>query len=190
MIRTDADGDPDTRVIDPEFAFVGPIAYDLGTFLAHLAIGVLVHEELTREPERREQLQWPLLDDMSRTWESFVAGIEARWTIDNAGDLAATRYWHGDIAGFEAFRTDYLRGIEGSLGMHGGAELLRRCMGIVSVAELEAIEDREARARVERALIGLARQWLLTLDEGGEDTVGRMASQVAAASTLGGGGDS
>ncbi len=88
----------------------------------------------------------------------------------------------------QSYRAGYLRDIEAALGRHGGAELLRRCMGIVSVAEIEAIEDPEARASVECGLIQVGRAWLLTPATADEDIVARLTSQ-AAATTLRGGKD-
>lgn len=151
----------DTRVIDPEFAFFGPIAYDVGTLLANLAIGVLAHEELTANPARRSDSQCGLLTIMRDVWQSFVDEIEWRWVGGPRGDLAPADFWGDDADGFAEFRSETLRSIALDAGRHGGCEMLRRCMGIVSVAELHAIPDLEARAGVERNIIAVARNWLL-----------------------------
>lgn len=160
-VMISADDGPATKVIDPEFAFYGPIAYDLGTFLANLAIGALAHDALTSSTSARRAVQARLIDEMRATWAGFVDGIEARWQLAESGDLACPDYWGADEAGFVAFRTSYLAGIAAGIGRQGGCEMLRRCMGIVSVADLEAIDDLERRAAVERRVIAVARRWLL-----------------------------
>lgn len=161
MIARSRSGRLDTKVIDPEFAFYGPIAHDIGTILAHLAIGVLAHVELTDVAERRQEIQRHLVTEMGEVWRGFVDGIERRWQLQSSGDLASPEYWGDDHDGFVQFRSRHLAGVAARAGRHGGCELLRRCLGIVSVAELDAIEEPAARARVERSMIAVARQWLL-----------------------------
>lgn len=160
MVSDGATG-PATKIIDPEFAFYGPISYDIGTFLANLAIGVLAHEQLTGSPETRRNVQQRLINEMRATWSGFVEGIESRWTIDESGDLSSPGYWGNDQDGFERFRTQRLASIAARTGRHGGCEMLRRCMGIVSVAELDLLSDADDRASVERKVIEVARRWLL-----------------------------
>lgn len=129
--------------------------------MANLAIGVLAHVELNDSAERRVSVQMQLIDTMREMWSGFVDGIESRWQLGTSGDLATPSYWADDHAGFEMFRTAYMRRIAANVGRHGGCELLRRCMGIVSVAELEAITDPTRRAAVESRVIEVARRWLL-----------------------------
>jgi 5-methylthioribose kinase len=150
-----------SRVIDPEFAFYGPVAYDLGTMFANFAIGALVQPALEGDGKARRSLQADLVKGIAQTWHGFVAEIERLWTLETSGDLASADYWNGDTDGFAAFRSQYLQAIASDCGAFGGCELLRRCMGIVSVAELEAIENLENRGRVEQQIIAVARKWLL-----------------------------
>ncbi|MGI9016847.1 MAG: phosphotransferase [Euzebya sp.] len=149
-----------SRVIDPEFAFYGPVGYDVGTLLANLAIGALAQQVLLDHPAR-ERSQAQLVDIMETSWRVFVHHIVRLWTPESGGDMASASFWGGDMDGFARFRDGVLVGIAGDAGRHGGCELLRRCMGIVSVADLQAIADLSVRARVERALLALARRWLL-----------------------------
>lgn len=192
MIACSRGDPPDTKVIDPEFAFYGPIAHDIGTIVAHLAIGALAHAELTHDVERRQTIQQRLVTEIGDVWRGFVDGIERRWHLESSGDLASPDYWGDDHDGFVQFRNRHLADIAANIGRHGGCELLRRCMGIVSVAELEAIEDHAARARVERSLIAVAREWLLgepplrtTLDRATEHLI--IPVERAASLTIGSG---
>jgi 5-methylthioribose kinase len=150
-----------SRIIDPEFAFYGPVAYDLGTMFANFAIGALVQTALGDDRAVRRSLQSNLVRGIADAWRGFVTEIEHLWTLDTSGDLARADYWNGDTDGFTAFRSEYLLTIAADCGAQGGCELLRRCMGIVSVSELEAIENLEHRGWVERQIIAIARSWLL-----------------------------
>ncbi|KPC97962.1 Methylthioribose kinase [Geobacillus sp. BCO2] len=54
----------ETKVIDPEFAFYGPIGFDLGQFFANLLLNALSRSELERQP---------LFDHIDRTWDVFAS---------------------------------------------------------------------------------------------------------------------
>ncbi|WP_421853370.1 S-methyl-5-thioribose kinase [Oricola sp.] len=189
VMVTKAGDTPATRIIDPEFAFYGPVAYDLGTLMANFAIGALTQARLGGDPAMRRSLQTELVEAIGQAWKGFVGEIEKLWTLDASGDLATSEYWNGDEQAFAAFRADYLRSIAASCGRHGGCELLRRCLGIVSVRELESIEDMEGRGEVERQIIAIARNWLLDPMPGTAalaNAVDHLAARVEAAiSTLG-----
>ena len=47
----------DTRIIDPEFAFFGPMAYDIGAVLQNLVLNYLSHFGHTPDREERERYQ-------------------------------------------------------------------------------------------------------------------------------------
>lgn len=150
-----------SRIIDPEFAFYGPVAYDLGTMFANFAIGALVQPALDGGRAARCSLQSDLVNGIADAWRGFAEEIEQLWTPEASGDLARADYWNGDTDSFTAFRSEYMQTIAADCGAQGGCELLRRCMGIVSVSELEAIENLENRGRIERQIIAIARSWLL-----------------------------
>ena len=51
----------DTKVIDPEFAYYGPMGFDIGALLANLFLSYASHEGLTEDPdERRSYRRWLL----------------------------------------------------------------------------------------------------------------------------------
>lgn len=153
----------DTRIIDPEFAFVGPIGHDIGTLLANLAIDHLAHEVHSADALARAAYRSALIGMMTRIWTRYAAEFERLWRSTPDGDLAPAAYWSfdgGDTAA-ATFRRHYLDRILADSAGYGGCEILRRLMGIVSVPELTSIADEGARARVERGLIEVARAWLL-----------------------------
>lgn len=153
----------DTRVIDPEFAFHGPIGYDLGTLFANLVISREAQRVHLKDHEllvaSREWIDATIIG----VWEAFAARFDELWA--SAPDTGAFPPAFWDFAGghdaFAEFRASYLSGVLADSAGHGACEVLRRLMGIVSVPELEAIGDDEERAGVERRLIHIARSWLL-----------------------------
>ncbi|KFZ41669.1 S-methyl-5-thioribose kinase, partial [Anoxybacillus sp. KU2-6(11)] len=62
--------DDETKVIDPEFAFYGPIGFDLGQFFANLLLNTLARDERDREP---------LFHHIEKTWDVFVRTFSELW---------------------------------------------------------------------------------------------------------------
>ncbi|MEO1689536.1 MAG: S-methyl-5-thioribose kinase, partial [Pseudomonadota bacterium] len=76
----------DTRVIDPEFAFVGPMGFDLGAPIANLLLNFfsqIGHEDApgARDPYR----EW-ILDTVESFWTGFRDKFLAHWGTSTPGD--------------------------------------------------------------------------------------------------------
>jgi 5-methylthioribose kinase len=157
----------DTKVIDPEFAFFGPIGYDLGTLFANLAINWAAHAAHSADEEVRAANQADVGGMFRGIWTHYATRFDQLWREGNEGELVPDGYWDfdGGADAFAAFRARYLRDILRDAAGHAGCEMLRRLMGIVTVPELGTIEDDGVRADVERAVHAVARVWLVDRDE-------------------------
>lgn len=153
----------DTRVIDPEFCFFGPMAYDVGAVLQNLALNYLSHYGHTRDRGVRAEYQEYLLDMIRGVWNTFARKLDSTWKANAAGDLMPARYWDstGGAEAFAAFRRDTILRLLREAAGHGGTKFLRRMMGIVSVWDITSIEDPESRAVAEKAAIRIGSRWLL-----------------------------
>ncbi len=153
----------DTRVIDPEFAFVGPMGYDIGALLSNLVLNFGSHYAHTPDQREREAYQAYLMLTMREIWRQFAAKFEALWVEHNSGELVPTPYW--DFDGGEAAFADYRRGymlrlLQDTAGL-GACESLRRMMGIVSVWDITSIQDKTQRAVAERFVTRVSARWIL-----------------------------
>ncbi len=161
MVRGD-----ELKIIDPEFAFYGPQAYDVGTLLANIVLGAASQVHHTSDGTARREYQTYLLDLIEPIWQHYVQTFDQLWHDHTAagtgGDLSPASYW--DFAGgeeaFASYRRDYLQDVLASTARHGGCELLRRLMGIVSVFELSIIPDDSIRVIAERQVLNIASEWL------------------------------
>ncbi len=153
----------DTRVIDPEFAFYGPMGFDLGAILENLVLNHLSHYAHTSDPGMRREYQSYLLDLVRGVWSEFARKFETLWIENNRGELVPDAYWDfpgGDQA-FAEYRRRYMADLLHDTAGHGGAKMLRRMMGIVSIWDLTSIEDLDRRAVAERLAIRIGRRWLV-----------------------------
>ncbi len=156
----------DTRVIDPEFAFFGPMGYDVGAVLQNLILNYLSHYGHTPDKEERESYQAYILETARDIWQGFAAKFDALWRENNRGEAVPTKYWDfpGGAEAFAEYRRRYILRLLRDTAHHGGVKFLRRMMGIVSVWDISSIEDPEKRAVAERAAIHIGSRWALEKD--------------------------
>ncbi len=153
----------DTRVIDPEFAFMGPIAFDVAALLENLILNYASQFVHIPNPDERRDYQEYLLDTIRETWDSFASKFSRLWIENNSGDLMPSKYWDfpgGDRA-FTQFRHRYIQDLLRDMGGFGGVKMLRRMLGIVSVWDITSISDPTKRALAERFVISMGKRWIL-----------------------------
>src|SRR5690606_1523461 len=104
-----------------------------------------------------------LLDLVRAIWEQFAIKFDALWVENNRGELMPAAYWDypGGDAAFAEFRRRTLAHILHDTAGHGGAKMLRRMMGIVSVWDITSIADPAQRAVAERLAIRIGSRWVL-----------------------------
>lgn len=153
----------DVRVIDPEFAFYGPAAYDVGTFLAHLAIATLAAPAHATDHADAVQRQAYTVQAMRDTWATYRAATHDAWAKGHGHGVVPPAFW-SDLLDADRVRAAWLDGYLDEIGLaarrHAGCEVLRRLMGIVTTSELASIEDADVRRRTETSLAYVARTWL------------------------------
>jgi 5-methylthioribose kinase len=152
----------DTRVIDPEFAFYGPMGFDIGALLENLVLNALSHYGHTADPTARSDYQAYLLAMVRSIWEQFAQKFEGLWIANQRGELVPTQYWTypGGEDAFAEFRRRYLLQLLRDTAGFGGVKMLRRMMGVVSVWDITSIADEARRAVAERLAIRIGVRWV------------------------------
>lgn len=153
----------DTRVIDSEFAFCGPMGFDVGALLENLILACLSHYGHTDDADVRAAYQEYLLQMVLDVWTQFAAKFDALWQDNNRGELAPNAYWDwsGGQDAFADFRRQYILEILRDTAGFGGCKFLRRMIGVVSVWDISSIENTAKRAIAERKAIRIGARWLL-----------------------------
>ncbi len=152
----------DTRVIDPEFAFYGPIGFDVGMLLANFW---MAHLALPGQRSGAAEDDW-LLDQAEAIWAGFADRFAAHWRALDAGREHGALHALAlrDPALREAAIASRLAAIwRDALGF-AGCEIVRRILGLAHVADFESISDERARADCERRALLLARDLLVHRD--------------------------
>jgi len=134
--------DEETKVIDPEFAFYGPIGFDLGQFFANLLLNAL---------SRSEQEQQPLFTHIETTWNVFAKLFSELWENKNIEPYAQT---HG-------FLEDVLQNTFIDAIGFAGCEVIRRTIGLAHVADLDGIENEQKRLKAKRHALRLGKELIV-----------------------------
>ena len=136
-----------TKVIDPEFAFYGPIGYDLGNVVGNLFFSY-IHSDIVMsdEVEKRAYLSYletTIAEIMDKFTEKFGRAYDEK-VIDPMAKNPLYKRWM--IASI----------LEDAAGM-AGTEIIRRTIGDSKVKEIESIESIEARVYMDKFLILLGK---------------------------------
>jgi 5-methylthioribose kinase len=154
--------DSDTRVIDPEFAFYGPIGFDLGAFFGNLLLNWFAQPgHSTALDDRSAQRAW-ILDQAQVFWETFRSRFLALWSAQAKGDAfpAAMFASPEDAAILAAARSEYLDALFADMVGFAACKMIRRILGFAHVIDFDAIFDPALRAHCEAGALAMARLML------------------------------
>jgi 5-methylthioribose kinase len=155
----------DTRVIDPEFAFFGPMGFDIGAMIGNLLLAYLAQPGHERQPGDRERHGSYILDQLQNLWETFRGSFAQLWRqrhLEPADGCVYQPRLYVDAPDLLPLAIESrLAAIwRQSLGF-AGSKMIRRIAGLAHVADFEAIANADVRASCERNAIDLARDLLL-----------------------------
>jgi 5-methylthioribose kinase len=153
--------DTDTRVIDPEFAFVGPIGFDIGAVLGNLLMSYESQRgHATPDDPRDDYAEW-VLAQVTAVWTRFADTFRHLWDTEHRGDAYPRALLGADASARLLAQDRYLRRLfEDSLGF-AAAKMIRRIVGLAHNADFEQIADPDTRAACERRTLRLARHLML-----------------------------
>ncbi len=154
----------DTRVIDPEFAFMGPMGFDTGALVANLLLNYFSQDGHEDRPGTRDDYRAWVLEATRDFWTRFRDKFLALWRSEAAsGDGYPSALFQGPLgaARLDQERKAYLdRLYRDTLGF-GAAKMIRRILGLAHNIDLEWIEDPALRARCEARALTLAREMMV-----------------------------
>lgn len=152
----------DSRVIDPEFAFYGPIGFDLGAFLGNLLLSWYSQPGHATAGDDRAAYQRWILEQACIFWDSFRQQFLALWSAHGDGDAFPRRLFagDGDGAALRAAREAFVDTLFTDMLGFAACKMIRRIVGFAHVSDFESIAEPALRARCEAAALALARRLL------------------------------
>lgn len=141
----------ETYVIDPEFAFFGPMGFDIGAFIANMYLSYFAHAaqapDSAQDPEG--YAAWHL-----EVIEETIAGFEQKFlTLWRAHDQkTGTSFMGRDLSGksAEAFRQKFLSQLLSDALGFAACKMMRRIVGLAKVADIAELENPQYRALAEK----------------------------------------
>ena len=152
----------DTRVIDPEFAFYGPIGFDLGAFLGNLLLSWYSQPgHASRQDDRRAYQRW-ILEQTDIFWGSFRNSFAALWAENAHGDVLPASMFSqpGESGALELARSAHLEGLFADMLGFAACKMIRRIVGFAHVIDFDSIADVSVRSDCEAGALAMARTLL------------------------------
>lgn len=140
-----------TKVIDPEFAFYGPMGFDIGAVIANLLLNSIAQEGWSRSDQERRNYRAYLLQTITEIWDLFSAEFTALWD----------RHLMDRMASAPGYREIYVRQLLQDTIGYSGAKMIRRVIGLAHAADLDKLEDPLIREKALRMTLAIGRSLVL-----------------------------
>ncbi|MDQ0087103.1 5-methylthioribose kinase [Paenibacillus anaericanus] len=137
-----------TKVIDPEFAFYGPMGFDLGAIIANLLLNLTAQPGWSDNTELLEERRQWLLTSIKNVWDQFENHFRRLWNDYGIDPISKT----------PGYQNLYIQKVLRDAVGFAGCKMIRRIVGLSHVADIETIQDDELRhqAKVTALQIGKA----------------------------------
>ena len=134
------------KIIDPEFSFYGPMAYDIGNVIGNLYFPLYRAKFFMEENEKKEKfINW---------LEKCIFDIPNLFS--EKCKLLWEKYSNDKLLKNEKFRDYYIENIVKDSLAYAGTEIIRRTIGDAKVLGLTSLESSEKKLQFERELINQA----------------------------------
>ncbi|WP_019638374.1 S-methyl-5-thioribose kinase [Paenibacillus fonticola] len=137
-----------TKVIDPEFAYYGPIGFDLGAVIGNLLLNYAAQPGWSNSPAvLQERREW-LLTTISSVWNHFEHHFRKLWDAEG-GDFMFRTPGYQDL-----FMKKVLQDAIG----FAGCKVIRRIVGLSHVADIETIVNDAHRQQAKVTALEIGKQ--------------------------------
>jgi 5-methylthioribose kinase len=153
----------ETRIIDPEFAFYGPMGFDIGAVIGNLLLAYFSQTGHESAPGMRDEYREWLLTLIEKFWNGFSSKFLVLWATNPAGDAFAGMLFNSpdERRAMEAERHQFVANLFEDSLRFAGTKMIRRILGLAHVEDLESIGNQRLRALCEMNALTLARKLVL-----------------------------
>ena len=134
------------KIIDPEFSFYGPMAYDIGNVIGNLYFPLYRAKFFMEDSKKKEEfINW---------LEKCILDIPILFS--EKCKLLWEKYSNDRLLKNKKFRDYYIENIVKDSLAYAGTEMIRRTVGDAKVLELTSLENSEKKLQLEKELINKA----------------------------------
>ena len=139
-----------TYVFDPEFAFYGPMGYDIGNVIANMFFAWCNGDATIEDEMEKEKFCGWVITCIEEIVDKFIEKFKISFKENVTDTMAKT----------EGFLEYYLNSVLTDTAGVAGHESIRRTVGMANVKDLTSIADEKKRARAEKIVITLAKDYI------------------------------
>ncbi|WP_347552042.1 S-methyl-5-thioribose kinase [Pseudalkalibacillus hwajinpoensis] len=139
-----------TKVIDPEFAFYGPAGFDVGAFIANIALSIL-SQKGHRTEEEKDKYEAFLFNVIDEVWSTFESTFRDLWSVHLVSENRYSEHYLDGL--LQSILVD-------SVGF-AGCKIIRRTIGLAHVEDIDRIKDIGVKLSVEKQALRLGKQLVL-----------------------------
>ena len=144
----------DTYVFDSEFAFVGPMGFDIGALIANLVMSWVSHNI---QDENKAYQEW-IVETITTVWNSFSKEFLSLWS--EAGESALLLDGYASKEVLNTYQKHYMLDLlQESIGF-AGCKVMRRQLGIAGVEDIRGIEDDINREKANRLALKIGEKFI------------------------------
>jgi 5-methylthioribose kinase len=133
-------GKDSTKIMDPEFAFYGPIAFDIAAVLANYCLAS--HTQSYHAKNNLKEFRSYLSNSVETIWQNFAK------TFLDAFKSDANAEWKSS-----SFIDKFFAELEIKVIRHAACEMLRRTVGMAHILELDEIKDEQSVSDVSSSIV-------------------------------------
>ena len=150
-----------TRVIDPEFAFYGPMGFDIGMLISNFIMAFFSQPGHRNDQEELDSYQGWILETIQKTVEIFNKEFTFLWHHHRNGILYPKKLFedqdHDSHVALEYILQEIWRDAVAICGI----EMHRRCLSLAHNADFEEITDLKLKAKLEARNLLMGRDLIL-----------------------------
>ena len=152
--------DNETKVIDPEFGFYGPMGFDIGMLISNYLMAYF-SQPSHRESDTLLDYQTWILKVIEGTCEAFQQEFKTLWNSERTGILFPQSMFEalGDSSEFAL--NEMLEHIWQDAVAISGIEMHRRVLSLAHNADFEEISDTKKRSQLEARNLMMGRELIL-----------------------------
>ncbi|MGG1598571.1 S-methyl-5-thioribose kinase [Paenibacillus naphthalenovorans] len=134
-----------TKVIDPEFAYYGPMGFDIGAVLANLLLNYAAQEGWSPDAASRQDYRNYLTQTIRDIWKKFDSEFRALWDEHGVDRMSKT----------PGYQDLYMKRLLQDTFGYAGCKIVRRVHGLSQVADINKLEDEAAKERAQRIALAI-----------------------------------